>query len=58
VKIKSDPNLYVKKDERRKLDAKSLKCVFIGYFPDKKHQRSIMKKSCCKIGYYVPESMK
>jgi hypothetical protein len=36
VKRKNDPNLYVKKDERRKLDANLVKCVFIGYCTDKK----------------------
>jgi hypothetical protein len=36
VKRKNDRNLYVKKDERIKLDANLFKCVFIGYCIDKK----------------------
>jgi hypothetical protein len=36
VKRKNDLNLYVNKDERRKLDANLVKCVFIGYCTDKK----------------------
>ena len=30
------PFAHVPKDERRKLDAKSIKCTFIGYYDDQK----------------------
>ena len=30
---------HIPKDERRKLDAKSIKCIFIGYCDDKKEYK-------------------